>query len=101
MVVRDRASSELAARLLDGNLADPEPHGLEVEAADLTVVVPVRDRPEQLDRCLAALAPLSCVVVDDASRDRAAVAAVVERHAVRACSRWTTTSGPRPRATPG
>ena len=34
---------------------------------DVTVVVPVRDRPEQLDRCLAALAPLAVTVVDDAS----------------------------------
>jgi len=80
VVVRDRASAEVAARLLDGNLADPEPHGLEVGPEELTVVVPVRDRPGQLERCLAALAPLPCLVVDDASRDRAAVAEVVARH---------------------
>jgi mycofactocin system glycosyltransferase len=80
VVVRDRASSEVAARLLDDNLADPEPPDLATPATELTVVVPVRDRPEQLDRCLAALAPLACIVVDDASRDRSAVAAVVAAH---------------------
>src|SRR3954454_25104798 len=80
VVVRDGSSAELAARLLDGNLADPEPHGLHVDPADLTVVVPVRDRHQQLDRCLAALSSLRCIVVDDASRDRAAVAAAAQRH---------------------
>jgi mycofactocin glycosyltransferase len=80
VVVRDRASSEVAARLLDGNLADPEPPDHVVSPTDLTVVIPVRDRPEQLERCLAALAPLACIVVDDASRDRTAVATVVAGH---------------------
>ena len=47
-----------------------------------TVVVPTRDRPDQLRACLAALdaqagADLEVVVVDDASRDAGAVAAVV------------------------
>jgi mycofactocin system glycosyltransferase len=79
VVVRDAASAEVAARLLDGNLADPEPNGGDVKAVDLTVVIPVRDRAEQLDRCLSALVGLRCIVVDDASHGRAAVAAVVAR----------------------
>lgn len=80
VVVCDDASAEVAARLLDGNLADPEPHGLDVSPVQLTVVIPVRDRTEQLDRCLAALEPLACIVVDDASHDQASVAAVARRH---------------------
>jgi glycosyltransferase involved in cell wall biosynthesis len=49
----------------------------------VSVVVPSRDRPAALGRCLAALAaleqdvPLEIVVVDDGSRDEAGVAAVV------------------------
>ena len=48
----------------------------------ISVVVPTRDRPDRLAVCLAALerqtaADLEIVVVDDASRDAAAVAAVV------------------------
>jgi glycosyltransferase involved in cell wall biosynthesis len=48
----------------------------------ISVVVPTRDRPDRLPVCLAALdrqtaADLEIVVVDDASRDAAAVAAVV------------------------
>jgi glycosyltransferase involved in cell wall biosynthesis len=49
-----------------------------------TVVVPTRDRAEQLGECLAALEGqtvpnFEIVVVDDASQDAAAVAAVVDR----------------------
>ena len=54
------------------------------DAADpqVSVVVPTRDRPDRLAVCLAALErqtqpDLEIVVVDDASRDAAAVAAVV------------------------
>ena len=54
----------------------------------VTVVVPSRDRPEALAACLAALADqtlpdVEVVVVDDASRDRAAVAAVAAEAGVR------------------
>jgi mycofactocin glycosyltransferase len=81
LVVTDAASAQVAERLLATNLGRPV-HTVSAEAPahDVTVVVPVRDRPEQLDRCLAALAPLRVVVVDDASRDPAAVAAVARRH---------------------
>ncbi|WP_290584293.1 mycofactocin biosynthesis glycosyltransferase MftF [Aeromicrobium sp.] len=72
----------LVARLLDLDLAVPiltqdGPFSL----ADVTVVVPVRDRAAGVDRLLARLGGrLACVVVDDASRDSAALAAVVARH---------------------
>jgi glycosyltransferase involved in cell wall biosynthesis len=51
-------------------------------APDVSVVVPTRDRPDRLARCLAALGQQTApryevVVVDDASTDGAAVAAVV------------------------
>lgn len=80
LVVDGPVSSELARRLLDGNLADPVVEGVVVEPADLTAVVPVRDRVEQLERCLAALVPLRVLVVDDASVDPAAVAGVARRY---------------------
>ncbi|WP_340540284.1 mycofactocin biosynthesis glycosyltransferase MftF [Nocardioides sp. GXZ039] len=81
LVVTDRASSLVAERLLATNLALPVLDAVPpMSADDLTVVVPVRDRPAQLDRCLAALAPLRVIVVDDASRDTASVAGVAARH---------------------
>lgn len=81
LVVTDEASSRLADRLLSTNLARPDlGDAPPLPIADLTVVVPVRDRADQLDRCLAALHPLDVVVVDDASLDPTAVAAVVWRH---------------------
>lgn len=54
-------------------------------AAAVTVIVPTRDRPEALARCLGALASqdlegLELVIVDDGSRDRRAVEAAVARH---------------------
>lgn len=50
----------------------------------ISVVVPTRDRPRALARCLAALeaqsgTDLEIVVADDGSRDAAAIAAVVAR----------------------
>lgn len=80
MTVEDPATAGLARRLLDGNLAAPVLDDIEVPLADITVVVPVRDRPEQLERCLAALVPLQVVVVDDASHDWQAIAQVAHRH---------------------
>ncbi len=55
-----------------------------MSAPALSVVVPTRDRPEALARCLAALArqtapTVEVLVVDDASRDEAAVQAAVAR----------------------
>ncbi|MGQ0483100.1 MAG: glycosyltransferase family 2 protein [Pseudonocardia sp.] len=63
----------------------PEPGPTEPEPGPrpaVSVVVPTRDRPDRLAVCLAALRrqtvpALEIVVVDDASRDAAAVAAVV------------------------
>ena len=91
-------SAALARLLLDRGLADPvwpetpgsgetpeaspaDLRAADVRAgADVSVVVPVRDRPLELARLLAALpAGLEVLVVDDGSRDPAAIAAVVHR----------------------
>jgi mycofactocin system glycosyltransferase len=80
LAVDGPATSRLARQLLDGNLATPVLDEIEMPLADLTAVVPVRDRVEQLDRCLAFLGPLQVVVVDDASIDPDAVAGVARRH---------------------
>ncbi|MFE7223445.1 mycofactocin biosynthesis glycosyltransferase MftF [Nocardioides sp. NPDC057577] len=80
VTVVDAATEALAARLVDGNLADPVLTGLGVDPAELTVVIPVRDRPDQLDRALASLGALHRIVVDDASLDPDAVARVANRH---------------------
>lgn len=75
------AHQTLVDRLVDASMAHPEPEPVDV--GDLVVVVPVRDRPEALDRCLAALAGSGAtriVVVDDGSVDAAAHAAVAARH---------------------
>ena len=49
-------------------------------ADDVTVVIPVRDRVEELDRCLSALDHGDVLVVDDGSRDESGIAAVAARH---------------------
>jgi len=87
LVVGDATTATLAGRLLDAGLAHPD---LPTRAAhDVTVVVPVKDRPAALGRLLAALradpgtAGLPVVVVDDGSRVPVAVPGVrVVRHDV-------------------
>jgi mycofactocin system glycosyltransferase len=81
----------LARRLLDTGIAHPVPGGGNWGPGDVTVVVPVRDRPAELARCLAGLsggawggrppgptqAPMPrVIVVDDASADPAATARI-------------------------
>jgi mycofactocin system glycosyltransferase len=62
----------LARRLLDAGILTPHPPAAP-STAELTVVVPVRDRPAQLARCLDAVRrtcpDAAVVVVDDGSRD--------------------------------
>src|SRR5687768_6115121 len=55
ITVIDGTTDALAAKLVDGNVADPVLDGPGVAPAALTVVIPVRDRPEQLDRALDPL----------------------------------------------
>jgi mycofactocin system glycosyltransferase len=78
----DPARRRLARRLLDAELLLPHPPPA-ASTADLTVVVPVRDRTAQLERCLDAVrrtCPDSpVVVVDDGSADPRATAAACER----------------------
>lgn len=93
--VGEGASAGLARRLTDAGIAVPRPDGLRsggpgvggahqrgpVPPADVTVVIPVRDRPVELAGCLAALDHrYQVVVVDDGSVDASAVAAVCRRH---------------------
>ena len=64
----------LARRLLWIGIAQPVPAG-GPGPADVTVVIPVRDRTAELALCLAGLSEYRVIVVDDGSRDPAAVAA--------------------------
>lgn len=87
LVVRDAATAGLAARLLDAGLAHPD-LAPSADAADVTVVIPVKDRPVELARLLAALradpstAGLPVVVVDDGSASPVQTeGALVVRHA--------------------
>lgn len=62
------ADGALARRLLDGNLADPVLDDVPpLDPSELTVVLPVHGRADELDRALETLRPLRCLVVDDAS----------------------------------
>ena len=79
----DRGRRRLARRLTDAGLAHPVPPA-DTPRPEVTVLVPVLDRPAELDRCLAALGnEHAVVVVDDGSADPAAIAAVARRHGAR------------------
>lgn len=77
------AARLIGRRLVDAGIAHPraepgDPTGL------VTVVIPVRDRVQELERCLAALDPkIAVVLVDDGSRDAKAIAAIADRHDAR------------------
>jgi mycofactocin glycosyltransferase len=83
----------LARRLLDAGIAHPDwgarpgfdgSPGLD----DVTVVIPVRDRHAELDRCLAGLRGVpNVLVVDDCSADPAAIAAIAAEHGARVVHR--------------
>ncbi len=82
VTVRDDATRALADRLLEGNLAVPDLRSADpVAPQDLTVVIPVHERVEELAQLLRLLRPaLTCIVVDDGSAAGAAVAEVARRH---------------------
>ena len=77
-----RAARELGGRLIDGGLAAPVP-GAALAVPAITAVVPVRDRPVELEACLRSLDGTPVVVVDDGSADSAAVRAICERRGAR------------------
>jgi mycofactocin system glycosyltransferase len=75
------AARSLTRRLLHTGLAHRRDEPVEPDA--VTVVIPVRDRPRALDRCLCSARterPGRIVVVDDGSGDPRSVAAVCATH---------------------
>ncbi len=75
-----RAVQLLARRLVSAGAFTARPVAATLGPANVTVVVPVRDRPAQLDRLLVTLEGLACVVVDDESTDAAETKQIAERH---------------------
>src|SRR3954452_5615727 len=79
LVVRDRTTAELAARLLDAGMAAPDLPPRRI--TDVPAVIPLRDRTAELRRLLEVLradpatAGVPVLVVDDGSADPAGVAA--------------------------
>jgi mycofactocin system glycosyltransferase len=78
--VRDATSAALARRLLDAGLANPVPERLPdaPAPAEVTVVVPVRDRPEGLRRLLAAVTGIRVTGIPATGAAAAAAAAATE-----------------------
>lgn len=77
-VQQGKGSRAFARRLVEAGAAHPIPPGH--PADDVTVVIPVKDRVEELDRCLEALTGDVLVVDDGSFQD---VEAVCRRHGAR------------------
>src|SRR3984957_6783886 len=77
-----RSAQLLARRLASGGAFNPQPSSSTLGLTDVTVVVPVHNRPAQLDRLLERVesAGLACIVVDDASVDAGRTKEIAERH---------------------
>jgi mycofactocin glycosyltransferase len=73
-----RGPQMLARRLVASGAFLPLPGPPTLTSDAVTVVIPVRDRPEQLQRLLTALRPLDCLVVDDGSSDPARTREIAE-----------------------
>lgn len=95
--VRDTAGAVLADRLLETGLAHPDLAApLNWPQLSCSFVIPVRDRPRQLDRLLAGIraqANATVIVVDDASHRPDLIATVTVRHGARLIP-LTTNLGP-------
>ena len=89
LTVTDATSAALARLLTDAGVAHPEPdHPDAPTPAAVSVVVPVRDRPDELARLLGALGATApgvaeVVVVDDGSADPDATLRVAAAHGAR------------------
>lgn len=83
------AERMLGRRLVEAGMAHPVPPPSSLaDIADVTVVIPVHDRSELLERCLASLGRATpVVVVDDGSEDPESVAEVCLRHGARLVTR--------------
>ena len=82
LVVADTTSGLLAEQLIATGMAEPVTALLDpIDLDQLTCVIPVRDRADQLDRLLNRLnKAVRVIVVDDASVDPERVAEVAARH---------------------
>ncbi len=87
------AARRLARTLVDSGIAHPQPRP--VAPTSVTIVIPVRDRPRELEAALVALTGVRVpvLVVDDGSLDPAAVARACARHGARRV-RLPVTRGP-------
>ena len=88
--VPDRAARRLGRRLADAGIAHPRPPVTTPGPGGITVTVavPVRDRADELDGCLASLGRAHpVIVIDDRSEDPAAIAEVCRRHGARVLAR--------------
>ncbi len=74
-----KAEQILARRLVSSGVFVPRPGPTPFRPEDVTVVIPVRDRPEALTRVLTALEGMQCLVVDDGSREPRRTHEIVDR----------------------
>jgi len=88
-----RGEQLLARRLVASGLFLPRPGPPRFGPDDVTVVIPVRDRPEQLQRLLSALDGTRCVVVDDGSAEPWRTSDIAQ-NAKAALVRLTVNAGP-------
>jgi len=79
-VPRSGGAQRLVRRLLDAGMAHPRPGRSPFARTDVTVVIPVRDRSDDLAATLAAIGDVAAVVVVDDGSEDSAVEGVARGH---------------------
>lgn len=77
--IEDAGERRVAEQLIERGLAHPVPEAAVLDGR-VVVVVPAHDRAELLDACLRSLQGVAVLVVDDGSREAAAIQRTVAAH---------------------
>lgn len=80
----DAVRARFARRLVAAGMLNPSwPLGAGPSLSDVTIVIPVKDRPRELEVLLASLSEMTTIVVDDGSTEPEVLRSIAAQHDAR------------------
>lgn len=80
----DDVRARFARRLVAAGMLNASwPIGTGPSTSDVTIVIPVKDRPRELEALLTSLAGMATIVVDDGSAEPNVLQSIADRHGAR------------------